>query len=312
MFKMMLYPTQIGFFSLYGILLFASLITFLFRNSINEKTLLELKNRIKTWGFIITSLFFVLSVNEKISIITFMIISFFAFHEYVKNISARKSDKRVLLFCYLAIPIQYLWILMGWYGMAVVFIPVYIFLSIPLFLILSKETHGFLKSVGSIFWGFMASVFCLSHVALLFTMNIPANTNYNATSLVFFLLFLTEFNDVLQYVWGKFLGKKKITPNISPNKTVAGFLGGIISTACISAVISPYFTPFSLSLSFIIGLVIGVAGFIGDLCMSAIKRDIGVKDYSSLLPGHGGVLDRLDSLIYTAPLFFHILHYLYY
>lgn len=310
MFNKLTLSTSLGFLILYILIIIAFVIIKSYHHKMLEKTQTELLNRVKTWFFIISGLFLLLIANKYITILGFMLISFFAFQEYVKSINIRPSDRSVVWFSYLMIPIQYLWIMIDWYNMAIVFIPVYVFLSIPLFLILSKETQGFLKSVGTIYWGMMAAVFCLSHVPLLFTLS--GLSIQSATSFIFFLLLLTEINDVLQYIWGKALGNTKIIPSISPNKTKAGFFGGVFSTTLISCILAPIFTPFNITESLCIGFIIGISGFIGDLCMSAIKRDIGVKDYSTKLPGHGGVLDRLDSLIYTAPLFFHFIHYLYY
>ena len=127
--------------------------------------------------------------------------------------------------------------------------------------------------------------------------------------LVLFLVFLTQFNDVSQYIWGKMLGKRKIIPKVSPNKTWEGFLGGVGTTTVCALLLSSFLTPLSLLLAVGAGLIIGVGGFIGDVTISAIKRDIGIKDSGSLLPGHGGILDRIDSLTYTAPLFFHYVYY---
>lgn len=310
MFNSLNMHTQIGFIVIYGLLLFAFTIVQVFQRKMKFSTHEELINRVKTWFIIITLLLVLLISPRFLSIMGFACISFFAFREYVKSITVRLADQKVVYFSYLVIPIQYLFILMNWYSMALVFIPVYVFLSMPIFLILSKETSGFLKSAGTIYWGMMATVFCLSHVVLLFTL--PAISITTVTGYIFFLLFLTEFNDVLQYVWGKMIGRIKITPTISPNKTLGGFLGGVISTTLLAYFIAPYFTPFTSWQSLLIGFIIGFAGFIGDICLSAIKRDIGIKDYSSFLPGHGGLLDRLDSLIYTAPLFFHFLHYTHY
>lgn len=309
--------TSIGFLCLYGIVLLASIITFCFKSKLKEQTFLELKSRIKTWSIIITGGFLILSFSEAISILGVMIVCYLSFHEFIKSVDIREADKNVITFAYLMIPFQFIFIWLNWYGMAIVFIPIYIFLTIPLFLILSKEPQGYLKSVAVLYWAMIASVFCLSHIAMLFTLPVDnQNHTFNAISLIFYLLFLTEINDVLQYVWGKTLGKKmlknKILPTISPNKTLAGFIGGVISTTIIAYFTSRYFTPFNHLESIGLGLIISMGGFVGDVCMSAIKRDLGVKDYSSLLPGHGGILDRVDSLIYTAPLFFHYLRYLHY
>jgi len=124
--------------------------------------------------------------------------------------------------------------------------------------------------------------------------------------------FLTQSNDVAQFLWGKALGRRKIVPNVSPNKTLEGFLGGVATTTFIAVLLSGLLTPLCRPLALLAGILISMAGFVGDVTMSAIKRDIGVKDSGTLLPGHGGILDRIDSLTYSAPLFFHFTHYLYY
>jgi phosphatidate cytidylyltransferase len=128
---------------------------------------------------------------------------------------------------------------------------------------------------------------------------------------VFFLLVATEANDVMQYVWGKLLGRRKIIPRVSPNKTWEGFLGGWATTAALIWFLGPVFVPLSGIGLGILAAALPIAGFAGDVTMSAVKRDIGVKDSSALIPGHGGLLDRADSLIFTAPLYFHILMFFY-
>jgi phosphatidate cytidylyltransferase len=145
-------------------------------------------------------------------------------------------------------------------------------------------------------------------------MALPANPQAVAgnVGLVLYLLFLTQFNDVAQYVWGKSLGRHRIIPKISPNKTWAGFIGGVATTIALGGVLAGWLTPLSVQQGLLAGLLIGVAGFFGDLAMSAVKRDLRIKDTGQAIPGHGGILDRLDSLTYTAPLFFHYLHYLHY
>ncbi|HFE32006.1 MAG TPA: phosphatidate cytidylyltransferase, partial [Gammaproteobacteria bacterium] len=130
--------------------------------------------------------------------------------------------------------------------------------------------------------------------------------------LVLYLVFLTQFNDVCQYLWGKMLGRRKVVPRVSPNKTWEGFLGGVTTTTVLAVLLAPVLTPIEWPMAIAAGLIIGIGGFIGDVTISALKRDIGVKDSGSLLPGHGGILDRVDSLTYSAPLFFHFIHYFYY
>lgn len=149
----------------------------------------------------------------------------------------------------------------------------------------------------------------VSHVAFLMTLS-ETNTKAGAL-LVIFLVVATELNDISQYLWGKSLGKIRVTPKVSPNKTLAGLLGGILTTTLLAAIFGPLLTPMNWIHSLSAGVIISLSGFCGDVVMSAIKRDFGVKDSGKLLPGHGGILDRLDSLIYTAPLFFHFYYYFY-
>lgn len=154
-------------------------------------------------------------------------------------------------------------------------------------------------------------VFGLSHLAFLLVL--PGREDSVAgAGLVLFLVVLTQANDVAQFIWGKLLGKKKIIPKVSPNKTWAGFIGGVLTTTVLAVILAPLITPFSLLASIIAGLYIGLTGFIGDVNISALKRDLNIKDTSAIIPGHGGILDRVDSLTYTAPLFFHFTRYFYF
>jgi phosphatidate cytidylyltransferase len=198
--------------------------------------------------------------------------------------------------------------------MFIIFIPVYMFLFLPLRMVLVGETKGFLRAAGTTQWGLMTTVFSLSHLAFLLTLR-PAGDSpppgAAGPGLVLFLATLTQLNDVSQFVWGKSFGRRRIAPTVSPNKTWAGFLGGVATTVALAAVLGPALTPMGRAQSILGGLLIAVFGFCGDLVMAAIKRDMGVKDYGSTLPGHGGVLDRVNSLTFTAPLFFHYVWYLF-
>jgi phosphatidate cytidylyltransferase len=113
---------------------------------------------------------------------------------------------------------------------------------------------------------------------------------------------------VLQYVWGKLLGKRKIAPHLSPNKTWEGFVGGVLSAAALGTGMYRI-TPFAPWQAAVIGLAVALLGFFGGIVMSAIKRDAGIKDYGHLIAGHGGMMDRIDSLTFAAPVFFHIVRF---
>lgn len=294
-----------------GLLVLASFIILVLKNIYPGGQWEGLLQRLKSW-WIMASIFFIALVSNRIvSIIFFGFISFWAFKEYITILDTRRADHRALFWAFLTIPIQYFWIAIHWYGMFIIFIPVYMFLFLPIRQVLAKETTGFLSSTSKIQWGLMAFVFGLSHMAYLLNMPNAAASQSNGQSLLLFLVILTELNDIFQFIWGKTLGHKKIVPTVSPNKTWAGFIGGVLTTVLVS-IFFKFLTPFDMKATLIISFVIAVSGFCGDVVMSAVKRDAGVKDFSDLIPGHGGMLDRMDSLCYTAPLFFHIVRYFYY
>ncbi|GAA5787171.1 phosphatidate cytidylyltransferase [Chitiniphilus shinanonensis] len=279
-----------------------------------QKNWLELRQRVRTWWWIVAVFVLAISVNRTVSLLVLGFVSFLAFKEYLTLVPTRRADHLPLLWAYLAIPIQYFWIWDGWYGMFIIFIPVYAFLFLPMRMVLLGDTQGFLRAASTLHWGLMTTVFSLSHMAYLLVLpsDVTGSMKGDGALLVLFLVALTQFNDVAQYLWGKSLGRIKVIPKVSPNKTVAGFLGGVATTTVLGCLLGPVLTPMSTVHATVAGLLIGVTGFVGDVVMSAVKRDLGVKDSGDLLPGHGGILDRLDSLTYTAPLFFHYLRYLYY
>jgi phosphatidate cytidylyltransferase len=188
-----------------------------------------------------------------------------------------------------------------------VFIPVYCFLVLPMLAAARGDVREFLQRSATLQWGLMITVYCVSHVPALLTLDIPGYAGRNAFLLVFLIL-VVQSSDVLQYVWGKLAGARKIAPEVSPSKTLEGFLGGVASATLLGGAmwwISP-FTPLQAAG---IALAVALAGFLGGLVMSAIKRDRGVKDWGTLIEGHGGMLDRLDSVCFSAPIFFHIVRY---
>jgi len=297
---------------LFAILLSASLIVFLLGRANPQKNYAELRQRVNSWWVMVVMFSLAMVLSRKLSLVFFGFLSFMALKEYLSLVPTRRADRRVLFWAYLTIPLQYYWVAIGWYGMFIIFIPVYVFLFLPMRMVLVGETKDFLHAAGVLHWGLMATVFSVSHLAFLLALPEAGNPSGGGAGLVLFLVFLTEFNDVAQYVWGKLLGRHKIIPKVSPNKTWEGFLGGVATSALCAWLLAPWLTPLSLAHSLAVGTLIPVAGFIGDVVISAVKRDIGVKDSGSLLPGHGGILDRIDSLTYTAPLFFHFIRYFYF
>ena len=194
-----------------------------------------------------------------------------------------------------------------WYGLFAVFIPVYAFLFIPIRTALAADCKNFLERTAQVQWALMVCVYCVSHVPALLMLEIPGYPGANARLLLFFVI-VVQLSDVLQYVWGKLLGRRKIAPLLSPNKTWEGFIGGVLSASAIGAALW-WATPFQPWQAGVLAFIITLMGFFGGLVMSAIKRDRGVKDYGSMIEGHGGVMDRIDSICFAAPVFFHLVRF---
>jgi phosphatidate cytidylyltransferase len=269
----------------------------------------KLVHRATSWWWMIGAFTFAIAVSKVVAVVFLAFVSYLALKEYLSLIPTRRVDRGLLLFAYLAIPIQYYWAAIDWYGMFIVFVPVWLFLFFPALMALRGDTRGFLSAVGVLSWGLMLTVFALSHMAMLLTSGEVYNPVAGGVGLLFFLVVLTQFNDVTQYTWGKLLGRHQVTPQVSPKKTWEGLVGGVLTTVAVAAAIGPYLTPMDPVGSALAGLVLGVAGFLGDVTVSAMKRDLGVKDTGGLIPGHGGILDRVDSLTYAAPAFFHFFRY---
>ena len=294
-----------------AVLIISTIITKIMKQKNNSSGLKEVEMRIRSWWLMFIIFTFALIIHSTISLIFMALLCFLALKEYFSLIPFNRAHRLVLFWAYMTIPIQFLLIYLGWYGMFIVFIPVYMFLLIPIQAIIVGETKNFLRSIATVQWGVMLMVFGLSHLAFLLVL--PGREESVAgAGLVLFLVVLTQAKDVAQFIWGKMLGKKKIIPKVSPNKTWAGFIGGVLTTTVLAVILAPLITPFSLLASIIAGLYIGLTGFIGDVNISALKRDLNIKDTSAIIPGHGGILDRVDSLTYTAPLFFHFTRYFYF
>lgn len=294
-----------------AILLLSTVIGILLQKRDPEKDYSELMSRIQTWWIMATIFCSAMVMNRLISITFFAFISFLALKEYLTLVPTRRSDRRVLLWAYLAIPLQYYWVATQWYGMFAIFIPVYMFLFMPFRAVMIGQTQGFLSAMATLHWGLMLMVYCISHIGFLLVLPQAPEQNLGSM-LVLFVVTLTQLNDVAQYTFGKLFGKRKIIPLVSPNKTWEGFLGGLLTTTLLAKTLYPFFTPFTEIQAIVAGVLISSSGFIGDVSISALKRDLGIKDSGTLLPGHGGMLDRVDSLIYTAPLFFHYVRYLHF
>jgi phosphatidate cytidylyltransferase len=273
----------------------------------------DLGPRMRSWWVMVLLVGGALLLGWQATAILFAFISFLALKEYLTLAPTRKEDRLIVLLAYLAVFLNYGLIFADSlfedsYQIYLVFTPVYVFLIAAAAMAWIGRTDGYLATVGIVHWGTVVCVYNIGYIAYL--MRVPAEeAPAGGAGLVFFLIFITQLNDVAQYCWGKAFGRTKITPKVSPNKTWEGAIGGWVTAAVVFYLLAPYFTPLSPMHAAIMGVVVPMSGFFGDITMSAVKRDIGVKDTSHLIPGHGGVLDRLDSLTFAAPIYFHLLAY---
>jgi phosphatidate cytidylyltransferase len=263
----------------------------------------NLNARIRAWWIMCAVFGVALAIGRLAPVLMFALTSFLALREFVTLTPTRRGDHRSLFWAFFIIlPLHYWTLAANWYGLFVILIPVYAFLFIPMRNVLAGDTENFLERTAKIQWGLMVSVYFASHAPALLILDIPGYTG-NA-KLLFFLVFVVQISDVLQYVWGKACGKTPIAPRLSPNKTIAGFVGGALSATAAGAALW-WSTPFTWWQAALLSFLIVIMGFFGGLVMSAIKRDRGIKDYGEMIPGHGGVMDRIDSLCFAAPVFFH-------
>ncbi len=290
------------------LLVVASAIAALLRRRRPGATVDNLTARINAWWAMVGVLGACFLLGNVATLVLFAAASFLALREFVTLTPTRRGDHLVLCLCfYVAIPLQYFLIGIDWYGLFVMCIPVYGFLLLPAVSALAGDTEDFLARNTKIQWGLMLTVYCISYAPALLLLDIPGYENGNLL-LLLYLLLVVQLSDVLQYVFGKLLGKRKLAPSVSPSKTVEGLVGGGLSAAGVGAALW-WITPFTPLQSGLMSLLIVVCGFLGGLALSAVKRSLGAKDWGQMIDGHGGMLDRLDSVTFAAPIFFHVVRF---
>jgi len=291
-----------------GVLVLASLVGYALKMFVAKgqphPVIDNLNARIKAWWVMVLVISIALLFGKDGVIVLFLFVSFFALREFMTLTYTRGGDHNALAACFfIVLPAQYFFIYIEWYGLYSIFIPVYAFLLLPILEVIAGDTTRFLERAATMQWGLMICVFCISHVPALLTLEIPGYEGRNIL-LIVFLVLVVQSSDVLQYVWGKLFGKHKIAPNVSPSKTLEGLVGGVASATALGAALW-WITPFTPWQAALMALAINLMGFLGGLVMSAMKRDRGVKDWGHMIEGHGGMLDRLDSVVFAAPIFFH-------
>jgi len=271
-------------------------------------TVANLNARIRSWWGIVFVFGAALLFGRVVTLVLFAILSFLAFREFMSLTPTRAGDHRSLfLSFFVVVPVQYWLIGIDWYGLFSIFIPVYVFLLLPALSAMAGDTTDFLARNAKLQWGLMLTVFAISHAPALLLLDL---SGYGLPSalLLLYLMIVVQISDVFQYVFGKLFGRTRLSPAISPSKTVEGLVGGGLTAVLIGAILSGI-TPFSPLQAAAMSAVIVTGGFFGGFVLSAIKRDLGVKDWGRMIEGHGGILDRMDSVSFASPLFFHLTRY---
>jgi len=259
------------------------------------------------WGMVVV--FWLASLLGKTGVILlFFALSFAALREFLTLTTKNRADHYALLLAFVfVLPFQYYLLWIDWYGLYSIFIPVYAFLILPVVSVMRGATKNFLIRVAETQWALMIAVFCASHVPALLLLDITGFEGRNVL-LIVYLVAVVQINDLMHYLFAKLVGRRKVMPQIEASKTWEGVAGGFVCATLIGTSLW-WITPFAPWQAFVVSLVLCMCGLGGHMVMTAIKRDRGVKDWGHLVPGHGGFVDRLDSVVFAAPIFFHIVRY---
>ena len=285
--------------------------------SVNPAVVQTFNSRVRAWWMMCTILAAAFVFGRETTVVLFFFVSFWALREFITLTPTRLGDHRALFWVFFVFtPLQYIFVGMGieYYGFYSIIIPVYAFLFIFARVALSGDYKRFLERTAKIQAGLLVCVYSLSYAPAL--LDLPLHTSANPDvqwsgsrlGLLFYFILIAQLGDVLQFVWDKLVGRRVIAPSINASKTWSGLFGGVASTMLLGALLWRA-TPFDPLQSACMSMVIAVMGFAGSMTLSAIKRDRGVKDYGTLVEGHAGVLDRIDSICFAAPVFFHLTRY---
>jgi phosphatidate cytidylyltransferase len=308
---LLLRPMPLIFALVYAVLVVASITgAVLVRRHGATAKLVNLNDRVRAWWVIVSVLAGAFLAGPVATIVVFALVSFWSLREFLSLTPTPVADHYAIAAAfYLFLPLQYWLLIDPWLAVFQIAIPVYAFLALPAIAMLAGDTRDFLARIAKVQWALMLAVYCLSYVPALLVLEVPGAPAGNF-GLLAFLILVVQGSDVLQYIAGNLAGRRKLAASVSPSKTWEGLIfGGAAATLAGGAL--HWLTPFGFwgAVGMAAGLVI--AGVLGGLVLSSVKRSLGAKDWGTMVEGHGGMLDRMDSLAFAAPIFFHVVNYLY-
>jgi phosphatidate cytidylyltransferase len=272
---------------------------------LNPAAVTAFNGRVRSWWIICCLLSVAFVPHSRwLTVSLFGFLSFWALREFITLTPTRQGDHRALFWVFfLFTPLQYVLVAYNYVELFSIMIPVYAFLFIPARVAIAGDAKRFLERIAKIQSGLLVCVYCLSFApALLFLPNI---SDAQRPRLLFFFVTMALLSEALEFMWSRTYGRHVIAPQINGSRTWEGLLGGSASTALVSWALY-WATPFTHWQAALMGMIIAVMGSAGAMTMSAIKRDRGVRDYGTLVEGHGGVLDRIDAICFAAPVFYHV------
>ncbi|MBR5709359.1 MAG: phosphatidate cytidylyltransferase [Thermoguttaceae bacterium] len=280
------------------------------KENVDKNTMVPFISRLIGWWTLFTILAATLIlepfVGNSLTCILFACLSFWAMREFLTLTPTRPADHftmfLVLFFCTI---VQYVLVAWNLYGLFSIFIPAYAFLLVPACITLSGDPTHFLERAAKIDMGMLICIYSLSFAPAILSIKMPENSNISSIGLLVFFVVIAQISDVLQYVMSLFPIRHYISRNINSSKTWEGIIGSTLVVMIIGAALA-WATPFTYLYGALLSFAISVMGAAGSMTLSAVKRDRGVKDYGTLVEGHSGILDRIDSLCFAAPIFYHL------
>ena len=278
----------------------------------------KFNQRLQFWFMICALLAVSLFLGTIPTVILFGLLSFWALREFITMTPTRLGDHRTLFWVFVGFtPVQYILVAFDQYALFTVVIPVYASLFIPARIAFTGDRERFLERTAKIQFGLLICVYSLSHAAALLNLNLVQwqtggwkPWGGKTAGLLIFFMIIVQVSDALHFVWDRLFGKHLIASEVNETKTWEGLIGAALCSALLGMILQLLpITPFTWYGAALMALVISVMASSGSMTMSAIKRDRGVKNYGTLVQGHVGILDRIDSICFAAPIFFHLTRY---
>lgn len=285
---------------------------------IDPAILRNFNKRVTSWLTICVMLVIALMLHRSVTIALFGFVSFWALREFITMTPTRRGDHRTLFWVLFGFtPLQYVLVGIDNYDLFTIVIPVYASLFIPARIAFAGDHKRFLERTAKIQFGLLICVYSLSHAAALLNLKLAKWDSAarawelwesDTYGLLFFFIAMVQVSDILHFLWDRLFGRHVIAPAVNATKTWEGLLGAACCTSLVGMVIQVVLpvTPFTWWGAGFMALIISIMASSGSMTMSAIKRDRGVKEHGTLVMGHAGVLDRIDSICFSAPIFFHL------